>query len=228
MFLKSLLISSPTQVIREIQFHRGLNLIVDETPTGETLTGNNVGKTTVLRLIDFCLGRDGSIVYKDPENKKEVYQLVKDYLIEKKIIITLTLVDNLEYPQRIIEISRNFLKRNEAICKLNGENVNKMELETCLGNVIFPTIQVTKPTFRQIIAHNIRYEEIRLNNTLEILNAYTKVEEYETLYLFLFGCDYDEGNRREELLANIKSESNFRKRLEKMAPKTLTKLHFKI
>ena len=224
MFIKSLLISSPTQVIREIQFHRGLNLIVDETPTGETLTGNNVGKTTVLRLIDFCLGRDGSIVYKDPENKKEVYQLVKDYLIEKKIIITLTLVDNLDYPQRIIEISRNFLKRNEALCKVNGENVNKMELETYLGNIIFPTIQVTKPTFRQIIAHNIRYEEIRLNNTLEILNAYTKVEEYETLYLFLFGCDYDEGNRREELLANIKSESNFRKRLEKKGTKNSYKV----
>ena len=224
MFIKSLIISSPTQVIREIQFHRGLNLIVDETPTGETLTGNNVGKTTVLRLIDFCLGRDGSIVYKDPENKKEVYQLVKDYLIEKKIIITLTLVDNLDYPQRIIEISRNFLKRNEALCKVNGENVNKMELETYLGNIIFPTIQVTKPTFRQIIAHNIRYEEIRLNNTLEILNAYTKVEEYETLYLFLFGCDYDEGNRREELLANIKSESNFRKRLEKKGTKNSYKV----
>lgn len=224
MFLKSLIISSPTEVIRDIQFHRGLNLIVDETPIGETLTGNNVGKTTVLRLIDFCLGRDGSVVYKDPENKKEVYQLVKDYLTEKKIIITLTLIDSLDNPQRIIEISRNFLNRSEAICKVNGEDVNKTDLEVCLGKTIFPTIQVTKPTFRQIIAHNVRYEEIRLNNTLEILNAYTKLEEYETLYLFLFGCDYDEGNRREELLANIKSESNFRKRLEKNGTKNSYKV----
>ena len=95
MFLKSLLISTPTKEIREIIFHKGLNLIVDETPLGETLTGNNVGKTTVLRLIDFCLGRDGSVVFKDPENKREVYQLVKDYLIDNKIIITLTLVDDL-------------------------------------------------------------------------------------------------------------------------------------
>lgn len=224
MFLKSLIISSPTKVIRDIQFHRGLNLIVDETPIGETLTGNNVGKTTVLRLIDFCLGRDGSVVYKDPENKKEVYQLVKEYLTEKKIIITLTLVDSLDNPQRLIEISRNFLNRSEAICKVNGKDVSKTDLEVCLGKTIFPTIQVAKPTFRQIIAHNVRYEEIRLNNTLEILNAYTKLEEYETLYLFLFGCDYDEGNRREELLANIKSESNFRKRLEKNGTKNSYKV----
>lgn len=224
MFLKSLLISTPTKVIREIPFHKGLNLIVDETPSGETLTGNNVGKTTVLRLVDFCLGRDGSVVFKDPESKREVYQLVKDYLIDNKIIITLTLVDELDNPQRQIEVSRNFLPRKEAICKVNGEDISKADLENRLGEVIFPSIKVEKPTFRQIIAHNVRYEDIRLNNTLDILNSFTKLEEYETLYLFLFGCDYDEGSRREELLANIKSEFNYMKRLEKHGTKNSYKV----
>lgn len=224
MFLKSLLISTPTKVIREIPFHKGLNLIVDETPSGETLTGNNVGKTTVLRLVDFCLGRDGSVVFKDPESKREAYQLVKDYLIDNKIIITLTLVDDLDNPQRQIEVSRNFLPRKESICKINGEDISKIDFENRLGEVIFPSIKVEKPTFRQIIAHNVRYEDIRLNNTLDILNSFTKLEEYETLYLFLFGCDYDEGSRREELLANIKSEFNYMKRLEKHGTKNSYKV----
>lgn len=224
MFLKSLLISSPTKVIREILFHKGLNLIVDETPSGYTLTGNNVGKTTVLRLIDFCLGRDGSVVFKDPESKREVYQLVKDYLIDNRIIITLTLVDDLSNPQRQVEVSRNFLARKEAICKINGEEISKTDFERRLGEVIFPSLKIEKPTFRQIIAHNVRYEDIRLNNTLDILNSYTKLEEYETLYLFLFGCDYDEGSKREELLANIKSESNYMKRLEKRGTKNSYKV----
>lgn len=224
MFLKSLNISTPTKEIREIPFHKGLNLIVDETPSGETLTGNNVGKTTVLRLIDFCLGRDGSVVYKDPESKREVYQLVKDYLVDSKVIVTLTLVDDLETPQRQIEISRNFLGRRESIYQINGENISKTDFEDRLGDAIFPTITVEKPTFRQIIAHNVRYEDIRLNNTLDILNSFTKLEEYETLYLFLFGCDYDEGNRREELIANIKSESNYKKRLEKHGTKNSYKV----
>jgi uncharacterized protein YydD (DUF2326 family) len=224
MFLKSLLISTPTKVIREIPFHKGLNLIVDETPSGETLTGNNVGKTTVLRLVDFCLGRDGSVVFKDPESKREVYQLVKDYLIDNKIIITLTLVDDLDNPQRQIEVNRNFLPRKESICKINGEDISKIDFENRLGEVIFPSIKVEKPTFRQIIAHNVRYEDIRLNNTLDILNSFTKLEEYETLYLFLFGCDYDEGSRREELLANIKSEFNYMKRLEKHGTKNSYKV----
>jgi len=224
MFLKSLLISTPTKVIREIPFHKGLNLIVDETPSGETLTGNNVGKTTVLRLVDFCLGRDGCVVFKDPESKREVYQLVKDYLIDNKIIITLTLVDDLDNPQRQIEVSRNFLPRKESICKINGEDISKIDFENRLGEFIFPSIKVKKPTFRQIIAHNVRYEDIRLNNTLDILNSFTKLEEYETLYLFLFGCDYDEGNRREELLANIKSEFNYMRRLEKHGTKNSYKV----
>lgn len=224
MFLKSLLISTPTKVIREILFHQGLNLIVDETPSGDTLTGNNVGKTTVLRLIDFCLGRDGSVVYKDPENKREVYELVRDYLVNNKVIITLTLVDDLDNPHTQVEISRNFLSRKESVCQVNGNSIKQAELEAYLASVIFPSIKVDKPTFRQIIAHNVRYEDIRLNNTLEILNSFTKLEEYETLYLFLFGCDYDEGSRREELIANIKSETNYKKRLEKHGTKNSYKV----
>ena len=55
MFLKSLVISNNHKVIREILFRKGINLIVDETPSGvEKMTGNNVGKTTVLKLIDLA------------------------------------------------------------------------------------------------------------------------------------------------------------------------------
>ena len=224
MFLKSLLISTPTKAIREINFHKGLNLIVDDTPNSETSTGNNVGKTTILKLIDFCLGRDGSVIYKDPENKREEYKIVKDFLINEKVIITLTLVDDIETPHTEVEISRNFLKRKEIICTINGEDVNVGELETKLMHIIFPSLNISKPTFRQIIAHNIRYEDIRLNNTLDILNAFTKTEEYETLYLFLFGCDYDEGRKREELIANIKSEEVYLKRLQRAHTKSAYKV----
>lgn len=225
MFLKSLLISTPTKVIREINFHKGLNLIVDETPSGDTLTGNNVGKTTVLRLIDFCLGKDGSVVYKDPENSREIDPMVKSFLVDKKVIITLTIVDNLESPHREVEISRNFLSsRRENVCQVNGRNITKSELESVLGAEIFPQITISKPTFRQIIAHNVRYDDLRLNHTLDILNSFTKLEEYETLYLFMFGCDYDEGAHREELIANIKSELNYKKRLEKRETKSSYKV----
>ena len=70
MFLKSLKIATPTEVIRELTFHKGLNLIVDNTPERETSTGNNVGKTTILKLVDYCLGQEGNVIYTDPENKR--------------------------------------------------------------------------------------------------------------------------------------------------------------
>ena len=62
MFIKKLIISSPSEIIREIDFYSGLNLIIDDTPAEDTKsTGNNVGKTTVLKLVDFCLGAKGKI-----------------------------------------------------------------------------------------------------------------------------------------------------------------------
>lgn len=223
MFIESLSIATPTKVIREITFHKGLNLIVDQTPEDATGTGNNVGKTTVLRLIDFCLGKDADSIYKDPENKREVYHLIKDFLQEKQVMITLTLVDDLDNPSQKTEISRNFLLHKRGICEIDGVGIQKKEFETVLMNTIFPDITVDKPTFRQIISHNIRYDDLSLTNTLRTLHATTKDEEYETLYLFLFGCEYDNGNRRQELLTGIQNETNFKRRLEKQETKSAYK-----
>lgn len=223
MFIKSLLIATPTKVIRNITFHKGLNLIVDETPSSQTMTGNNVGKSTVLKLIDFCLGKSADGIYKDPENKKGIYSLVKNFLYDSRILITLTLVDNFDKPTKEIEITRNFLLRKDGVCEINGDNIPKMEFEDALRDRIFPEITVDKPTFRQIISHNIRYDDLRINNTLKTLDAYTKDEEYEALYLFMFGCDYEEGHRRQELLTKIQSESNFKARLEKKETKSAYK-----
>jgi uncharacterized protein YydD (DUF2326 family) len=67
MFLKKLIIKhADGTIIREIPFSLGLNLVIDETPTENGReTGNNVGKTTVLKLIDFCLGASAKGIYVD-------------------------------------------------------------------------------------------------------------------------------------------------------------------
>lgn len=44
------------EVIRYIKFKKGLNLIVDNTSNKSTESGNNVGKSTVIKIIDLCLG----------------------------------------------------------------------------------------------------------------------------------------------------------------------------
>ena len=221
MFLKSLTISSEYKVIRKIPFHKGINLIIDETPSHAQTTGNNVGKTTVLKLIDFCLGGKPNIIYVDPESKKDVYTLVKDFLVDNKILITLILkedLDNIDSSEIVIE--RNFLSRKSLIRRINNENLTEEEFEQRLTQLIFPEHYVEKPTFRQIISHNIRHKDESINNTLKTLDKYTSDAEYETLYLFLLGCDFTKGNLKQEILTKIKQENIYKNRLEKNQTKT--------
>ena len=222
MFIKKLTITSSKGVIRDLEFKSGLNLIIDNTPTTRAqLTGNNVGKTTVLKLVDFCLGGAPSIIYTDTENKKEVYDLVKNYLINEEVLITLILVEDLNDPNsKEIIIQRNFLTRKKAIRRINGKDVLDKDFEDELLKLLIPQQKSEKPTFRQIISHNIRYKDENINNTLKTLDRYTSDVEYETLYLFLLGCTFDDGAKKQALLTKIKQEEMFKERLEKKQTKT--------
>ncbi len=216
MFIKSLQISNTSGIIRFIPFHAGLNLIIDETViTSKETTGNNVGKTTVLMLIDFCLGASGKSIYTDPENRKNEYSLVKEFLISTEVLITLTLTTDLNDPfaERLV-IERNFLSRKKMIRRINGTHKTEEEFEATLTNHLFPGHFGKKPTFSQIISHNIRYKDISVSNTLKTLSEFTRDDEYETLYLFLLGCNFDKGDRKQILHANIRMENSFKKRLE--------------
>ncbi len=203
-------------IIRDIHFHAGINLIVDETPvvSGKE-TGNNVGKTTVLKLIDFCLGASAKGIYSDYENKRNEYKLVKDFLVDNKVRILLVLKDDLlQEESREVIVERNFLARKNKIQRINGNSKTDDEFEEALTDILFPGHYGKKPTFRQIIAHNIRYKDVSINNTLKNLDSFTRDDEYETLYLFLFGCDFEQGDIKQELRTQIDIEEKFRKRLE--------------
>lgn len=72
MFIKRLIIKETKpalEIIREIPFVKGMNFIVDAGKDQEK--GNSVGKTTVLKLIDICLGaKDRKYIYFDDETKQ--------------------------------------------------------------------------------------------------------------------------------------------------------------
>lgn len=219
MFIKKIVISSPAGIIREIPFHKGINLIVDE--SDGQITGNSVGKTTVLKLVDFCLGAKPKIIYEDPENTKEIYTLVKDYLVENKVSVCLHLTEDLDDEEaRSVVIERNFLPRKSIVRKINGISYIESEFEDKLTELFFPGQVGKKPTFRQIISHNIRYSDLSVSNTLKILDRYTSDAEYETLYLFLLGCDFSKGSTKQEILQKIQQENVFKKRLEKVQTKS--------
>lgn len=221
MFLKNLKIYTAKEVIRDITFHNGLNLIIDDTPLDDKKkTGNNVGKTTVLKLIYFCLGGDGKNIYTDQENKSTTYDEIKNFLINNSINVSLTLIEDLENENsRMVLIERNFLNGKRAIYKINGNNVDKKDFEQQLAVEIFQRTSLEKPSFKQIISHNIRYTDRSINNTLEHLNEYTKDTDYEALYLYLLGLEFKDGAEKAKIIAKIKQLFAFKIKLEENGTK---------
>ena len=81
MFIEKLKISTKYETIREMTFHTGMNLIIDNTPLTADLksTGNNVGKTTVLKLIYFCLGEKVKIFIQMKKIKIKCMKMLKHF-----------------------------------------------------------------------------------------------------------------------------------------------------
>ncbi|MDD3505539.1 MAG: DUF2326 domain-containing protein, partial [Sulfurimonas sp.] len=216
MFLKQLIIGNDDFIIRDITFHKGINLILDNTKSEDKKeSGNNVGKSTVIKLIDFCFGGNSESIYVDSEFKKPNIH-VENFLKENNIIITLKLVEDLEDNTSCeVVIKRNFLKNSEKIQEVNNEVIkDNKKFQQKLKELIFKSSE-EKPTFKQIISKNIRDDKNRVEHTLKVLSPYTSQDEYEALYLYWLGIDLDSSERKQELLAIKKIEENLQKRLKK-------------
>lgn len=217
MFLENLKIEKKTEIIRDISFRKGINFIVDETPENQNQqsTGNNVGKTTVLRLVDYCFGADGKNIYQDTEFKKQPNTTVENFLKDNEVIISITLVDDISNPTKKVLIRRNFLPRKRKIQEVNGENIiNDKDFEHRLKEVIFKT-QVKEPRFRQIISKNIRDEKNKMSNIVRVLNSFASNEVYEALFLFWLGIGTDDLAEKQRLADEKKREEQFQRRLKK-------------
>lgn len=216
MFLKKLSIYNNNGIIREIFFKRGVNLIVDETSEAQRLqaTGNNVGKTTVLRLIDYCLGAKGDEIYKDSEFSGQPNTDIEVFLKQTEVVITLEMVEEWNgEEENVISISRNFLKQKQKKQTINGVSYSDEEFTKKLEELIFHTT-IDKPSFRQMIAKNIRITPERMTNILKVLVKFTKTEEYEALYLFWLGIDTASSAEKAKLIEKRQQEKRFQNRLK--------------
>lgn len=188
MRLVSLTISRAGQVLREIPFKAGLNLILDKPTLSGTDSGNNVGKTTVLRLIDYCLGSDGTDIWTDPEFKTK-NQEVYDFLHSSPAIyITLKMSD----PVRgVHSLSRSFKDKatkraKEQLYIDDVAQVNITSYREAVKNILFGT-PAPKPTLRQLAPKFVRTTGNGMAKTLRYLHGTTSNIEYEAIHLFLFG-----------------------------------------
>lgn len=181
MFIKELIIQKTKpnkEIIRKIEFNlTGLNLIVDETKDIPDQTGNSVGKTTVIKIIDLCLGASSvGCLYKDKDTKSENID-IKNLLERSRVEAELILTDNVNE----FKITRPLYNRGKR--KINDIVLSKDEYELKLKEILFNSKE-DKPTLRQLIPRFIRIEEKQLDNIINYLPM-TSNETYELINLFL-------------------------------------------
>lgn len=205
MYLKSLKIYETIPTYREIRnviFKTGLNIIVDES-TSLGGKGNNVGKTTFLKIIDICLGsKDKKYIWTDSDSGSETLAL-KKYIHENKVcaelIIDLT-------PKTTITTKVELFNKGKKY--INGKRYNQNDFNEELNKYIFKTS--TPPSFRQLIGKFVRIN-LKSDNysMLKYLNFNTTDITYQNIYDFLFILSSkDTSALRLELKNEIKSIEN--------------------
>lgn len=190
MFLTKLKVESLEldTTIRDISFLKGLNLIIDSGKNQQTGSGNDIGKTTFLRAIDFCLGSAFDELFVDrDENKKN--DEVKNFLINQKISFTLTI--GYKFSNTDIILKRwftgniNSKKAPEIKQSINNEEYGIRTFTKKLNKKIFGIED--KPTFRDLIPKFIREEKNSVGSLLRYLGRFKSDEEYNSIHLVLFG-----------------------------------------
>ena len=188
MQLVSLGIKRGNQVLREITFKDGLNLILDKPTVAGTQSGNNVGKTTVLRLIDFCLGSDGDEIWQDSEFKGSINQEIYDLLHgTPAVFITLEVSDKFRGSH---SFRRSFkVKGQRGTGLLYVDDVPQDSITAYrddVKNILFGT-KARKPSLRQLTPKFVRSSNAVMSKTLKFLGSFGSEVDYEAVHLFLFG-----------------------------------------
>ncbi len=182
MLLDRLVILHNGIVLREITFHENLTII-----TSRELEGNKIGKSTVLRVINFCLGSDGTSIWLDPIKKEENVE-VKSYVLSENVDFVLYLKRGKER----IELKRSFIvsetKSGPRIKRqgwINGEPFHgNKKYTTHLSELIGHLSD--KPSYRQLKNRVIKIDNGEEYNSLKYLNFGTSDDVYRLIYSSLF------------------------------------------
>ncbi|MEH8127391.1 DUF2326 domain-containing protein [Aeromonas veronii] len=169
-------------ILREITFKKGLNLIVN-VDSKVARSGNSVGKSTPSRLIDFIFMSSGDDIYTESEFRKVIPE-VAELIDENEIIIELYFVG---FDGKDHLIGRNLTRISKnSLFYINRERVSKASYQELVAQQIFGQRE-EKPSIRSLSHKFIRNTNEKMQNTARFLHLNAKPDEYDQLYLFLFG-----------------------------------------
>ncbi|UEC24826.1 DUF2326 domain-containing protein [Psychrobacter sanguinis] len=197
MYLKSLTIKdSDGFVIRHVDFKMGVNIIKGDTVKGDdTSNTNSIGKTTLLRSIDFCLAGNWESLVNDKEIKTNRNNTVFDFFKTTSPNFELIITNSLSHGvssnmkiNRMLTIDLDKKGRDKVTVKnlIDGNEVSNDDLKSQLKLYLFG-LSMDKPTFRQLIPKFIRSSDHQVSNVVRYLHPTTPNSTYEVLHLTLFG-----------------------------------------
>lgn len=207
MQLKTLKVYHNSILIRSLTFKDGVNII-----TNKGDNGNQIGKSTALRAVSFCLGSDGKNMWKDPDNGNENIA-VKNFILHEHVVFELVLKGVVTHTlrRRLYEVSqksRKVIKTEGWINDVNLTSLDKYKSE--LATVVFGYKQ-DKPAFNSIKNKFMRVERLTSNNSYKFLNVHTSDDEYTIIYSALFGFEGLDYLRKETFIKNEMHKKDIRK-----------------
>lgn len=182
--------------VRSIVFKDGINII-----TNLEQTGNQIGKSTSLRALAFCLGGGHIPLWQDPDNKK-INIKVKEYLTkgDVKFVLRLKIAGVTHTITRVL--STKLTKSGETI-----KVVSAIDDAVYKANAAFvrdlPRLfgyNRDQPTFGSIRSKFFRISRPTSNNSIRYLSVYTSDNDYALIYAFLFDFDCLESIRQINLI----------------------------
>ncbi len=201
MQLINLTLKNNNEIKRKINFIEGVNII---TNTGND--GNNIGKSTVLKAINFCLGGKPESLWKDPSNNS-ICEVVKDYVTSGTFEFVLEIhVDNVKYEIKRILSLKGKNKNVSSINYINGEEfIGQTKFSLQIPRIF--KYNYEHLSFATLKGRFFKTDKESINSLLSY-SRHLKKTDYSHIYSFLFSSDSIEYIQRLHELEIDKKELN--------------------
>lgn len=151
MQLNKLAVYKNENIVREVTFKSGLNLIINSA-SDNAKTGNGVGKSTPSRLLDYIFMSTGEDIYTEPEFGRNIPE-VFEYITTNTIYIELAFRG---HDGRDFRVGRTLTpNQKESVYYVGGEACEKSAYANLVSTQIFGQSK-EKPTVRNISHKFIR------------------------------------------------------------------------
>lgn len=193
-------------VIREIEFQEGINII-----TNEEEDGNQIGKSTALRAINFCLGSDGKSIWNDPDSKTTSDSINK-FVTSGNVTFVLDInIKGVPYciKRRIETIEQS----TRTVLKIySWINENDYDTNAKFQAALAPILgfSIKDPTYGAIKNRFVRLDKTTSRSIYRYVNVSTPNAAYISYYSYLFGFAGHDELSMEILLVKEKNDRAIR------------------